>query len=84
MDPESMATVPQTETGGNLEVVQSNFIGEYCKKYVTKYNRCCCNGSDWDEDLIEVELPKSPTNDQSSNKINNTKQPNNLTLVSIG
>ena len=32
---------------------------------------------------MEVELPKSPTNDQSSNKTNNTKQPNNLTLVSI-
>ena len=31
---------------------------------------------------MEVELPKAPTNDQN-NKTNNTKQPNNLTLVSI-
>ena len=71
MDPDFAATVPQTETeGSHLEVVQSNFMGEYCEKCVTKYNRCLCNGLDWDEDLMEVELPKSPTNVQSSNKTN--------------
>ena len=83
-DPDFTATVPQTETEDNdLEVVQNNFIGEYCEKCVTKYNRCWCNGLDWDEDLMEVEPPKSPTNYQSSNKTNNAKQSNNLTLVSI-
>ena len=67
----------------NLEIVQSKYIGEYCEKCVNKYNRCLCNVSDWDEDLMEVELPKSPTNDQNSNKTNHAKQPNNLTSVSI-
>ena len=47
MDPDFMATVPQTETeDSDLEVVQSNFIGEYCEKCVTNYNRCWCNRSD--------------------------------------
>ena len=32
---------------------------------------------------MEVEPPKSPTNDKRSNKTNNSKQPNNVTLVSI-
>ena len=35
-----------------------------------------------DEDLMEVEPPKSPTNGQN-NKSNNTKQPNNLSIISI-
>ena len=80
-DPNFVATVPQTEIEGS-NPVQGNFIGKYCEKCANKYNRCWCNGSDWDEDLTEVELPKAPTNNQN-NKTNNTKQPNNLSLVSI-
>ena len=59
-DPDFMATVPQTEMeGNNLEIVQSNYIGEYCEKCVNKYNRCFCNALGWDEDLMEVEPPKT-------------------------
>ena len=76
-----VATVPQTEEEGTGPV-QGNFIGNYCKKCANKYNRCWCNGSDWDGELMELELPKAPTNDQN-NKTNNTKWPNNLTLVSV-
>ena len=84
MDPDFMATVPQTEMeGNNLEILQSNYIGEHCEKCVNKYNRCLCNVSDWNEDLMEVEPLKNPTNDQNSNKTNHAKQPKNLTLVSI-
>ena len=82
-NPEYAAIVPQTETeGSDLGVVHSNFIGEYCKKCIKKYNRCWCDKLDWDEDLMEVEPPKGPTN-QNISKTNNTKQPNSLTLVSI-
>ena len=74
------ATLPQTETEcSDLEVVQNNFIGEYCEKCIKKHNRCWCNGSDWDVDLMEVELPNSPT----TNPSNKTKQPNSLTQISI-
>ena len=70
-NPNFVATVPQAEIEGS-DPVQGNFIGEYCEKCANKYNRCWCNGSDWDEDLMEVELPKGPTNNQG-NKTNNTK-----------
>ena len=77
-DPDSAATIPQTETDGNdPKVIQNTFISEYCKRCVTKHNRCWCDGSDLDEDLVEVELPKTPTNDQN----NDTKQTDNLALV---
>ena len=38
---------------------------------------------DWDEDLIEVEPPKGPTNNPNSDQTNHEKQPSNLTLVPI-
>ena len=66
-----VATVPQTEVEG-IDPVQGNFIGNYCKICANKYYRCWCNGSDWDEELMEVELPKALTNDQNI-KNNNTK-----------
>ena len=46
--------------GNELEVINKNFIGEYCEGCATRYNRCWCDKSDWDEDLIEVETPKGP------------------------
>ena len=45
-----------------VEETNSNFIGEFCGECVKKYNRCWCFKSDWEEDLIEVETPKAPTN----------------------
>ena len=47
-NPNYVATLPQTETeSSELEVMQNNFIGEYCEKCIKKYNRCWCNGLDW-------------------------------------
>ena len=46
------------------------------------FDRYWYNGLDWDEDLIEVKLPKSPTIDLSD-KTNTIEQPNSLTLILI-
>ena len=54
MHPNFVATVHQTEAECT-DPVQGNFMGEYCEKCANKHNRCWCNGSDWDEDLMEVE-----------------------------
>ena len=40
-----------------------------------KYNRCWCYKSDWEEDLIDVEAPKAPTN--------KSNDPQNLTITII-
>ena len=72
-NPEYVATLPQMETeSSELEVTPNKFIGEYCEKYVKWYNRYQCDKSDWDEELMEIELPKAPTNNQN-NTTNNTK-----------
>ena len=47
-----------------------------------RYNRCWCDKSDWDEELMEIETPEGLTNGP------NTKQPNiqrklNVTVVPI-
>ena len=60
-NPNYVATLAQTNTEcSDLEVVQNNFIGKYCEKCIKKYDRCWCNGSDWDVDLMEVEQTNSP------------------------
>ena len=82
-NPNYAATLPQTDMEcSDLEVMQNNFIGEYCEKCIKRHNRCWCDKSDWEVDLMEVELPKDPTN-QNINKTNNAEQLNSLTLVSI-
>ena len=59
-NPNYVATLPQTETEcSDLEVVQNNFVGEYCEKCVKKHKRCWCNRLDWDVDPMEVEPPNS-------------------------
>ena len=45
-----------------VEITNPNFIGEFCKECMKKYNRCCVYKSDCEEDLIDVEVPKAPTN----------------------
>ena len=42
-----------------VEVTNPNFIGEFCKECIKKYNRFQCFKSDWEEDLIDVETPKA-------------------------
>ena len=55
--------VPLTESDDNeVEVVNPNFIGEYCSECAKKYDRCWCYKSDWDNDLMDIEIPKVLTN----------------------
>ena len=75
-NPNYVATLPQTETEDcELEMVCSKFIREYCEKCIKEHDRCWCDKSDWEYDLMEVEPPKIPT----TNLSNKTKQPNSLT-----
>ena len=78
-------TVPLTESEDNeLELVPKNFIGENCGECAKRYNRCWCDKSNWDEELMEVETPKGPTTNNPSSDQNNTqKQPINIILVPI-
>ena len=62
-NPEFAKTMPLMDTDNDeVEVTNSNFIGEFCGECIKKYNRCWCFKSDWEEDLIEVETPKAPIN----------------------
>ena len=82
-DPKYAATLPQTETNCSAsEAAQKNFVGEYCAKCIRKHNRCWCNGSDWDTDLVDIEPPNSPDTNPS-NTTNITKRLNSLKQVSI-
>ena len=82
-NPNYDTTKPLTESkSSEVKVTNKNFIGEYCGGCVKRYNRCWCDKSDWDENLMEVETPKGLTNGPY------TKQPNiqrklNVTVVPI-
>ena len=52
-NPEFATNIPHTEE----EEDRVNFIGECCKKCLGKPDRCWCNSSNWDEDLINIENP---------------------------
>ena len=58
-DPKYTAEVPHTEEeeeqSGN-----NKFLGRYCK-FCNKCGEtyCCCNSSDWEEELLNVEKPNS-------------------------
>ena len=66
-------TITLTDTNNdNVEITNPNFIGEFCKECLKKYNRCWCYKSDWEEDLIDVEAPKTPTQ---------SNDPQNLTMT---
>ena len=55
-DPGLAANIPHTENEqSNTEEDRVNFIGDYCEKCASQYNRCWCNTSDWSEDLVEIE-----------------------------
>ena len=83
-NPNYAITVPLTETeGSELEIMHKNFIGEYCEECAKRYKRCGCDKSDWGEELMEVEPPKGPTNNPSSDQTNHKKQPSKLSLVPI-
>ena len=69
--------------GSELEVIHKNFIGEYYEECAKRCERCWCDKTDWDEDLMEVEPPKGPTNNLSNDQTNNAQQASNLTLVAV-
>ena len=57
-DLEFVANISNTEDKlSNVEENRLNFIGEYCKKCVGNHNRCWCNSSNWDEELVGIENP---------------------------
>ena len=46
-DPEFATNISHTEDElSNVEEGRSNFVGEYCEKCLSQYNRCWCNASD--------------------------------------
>ena len=67
-------TLTDTDTD-DVEITNPNFIGEFCKECVKKYNRCWCYKSDWEEDLIDVEAPKAHTNKPNSQNLTMTMMP---------
>ena len=68
-NPDLANTIPLTDTDNDVDVTDPNFMGEFCKECVKKYDRCWCYKSDLIEDLIDVETPKAPTN--KSNDLQN-------------
>ena len=76
-NPEFAKTVPLTHMDSDgVEVTKSNFIGEFCKECIKKYNRCWCFKSDWEEDLIHVETPRLlTTKPKQSQQLNMTVMP---------
>ena len=76
-NPEFAKTILLTELDdGEIEVIIPNFIGEACSKCAKKYERCWCYKLDWDDELLEIETPKDPT-ERSNNpqKVNVTVVP---------
>ena len=60
-NPEFARTVPLTDMDSEeIEVVVTNpnFIEEFCSECIKKYNRCWCFKLDWEDDLIEAEIPR--------------------------
>ena len=75
-NPELAKTISLTDTNNDeVEVTNPNFVGEFWEECVKKYNRCWCFKSDWEEDLIEVETPKAPTNKPNSQHLTMTVMP---------
>ena len=63
IDLEFAANISHTEDElSNVEENRLNFIGEYCEKCVGNHNRCWCNSSDWDEELVDIENPTNNAN----------------------
>ena len=77
-DPNHAATLSPTETEYSAsKATQKIFIWEYCAICIKKYERCWCNGSDWDANLMDIEPPNSPATNPS-NKTNMNKRPSSL------
>ena len=56
-NPNYATTIPLTESkNSEVELTNKTFIGEYCGECVKRHDRCWCGKSDWDEELVEVEI----------------------------
>ena len=78
IDPEYAVNVSHTEEElNNVEGNRQNFIGKYCEKCVGIYNRCWCNSSDWDEELVDIENPTNadPTLERKRPSSTSFRQP---------
>ena len=75
-NPEFAKTITLTDMDNDeVEVTNLNFIGEFCKECVKKYNRCWCFKSDCEEDLMDVETPKVLTKSSNSQQLTVTVIP---------
>ena len=83
-NPSYATTMPLTESEDyEVELTYKNFIGEYCGECVKRYDRCWCDKSDWDEELMDMETPKGLTNIPNTNQPTIQRQPINMTVVPI-
>ena len=65
-NPEFATNISHTEDElSNIKEGRLNFVGEYCEKCLSQYNRCWCNASDWSKDL-EID-----NNDKNEENLNN-------------
>ena len=73
-DPEFAATVPHIE---EEEVNNDKLIGNYCKTCDKNgKTRCCCNSSDWGEELIDIKnSTTNPTLEKTPSLENGRKSP---------
>ena len=76
-NPEFAKTIPISDMDCDetrVEVTNPNFVGEFCSECIKKYNRCWCFKLNWEDDLIEVEMPRVLTK-------TNTNKPQQLTVT---
>ena len=75
-NPEFAKTITLTDADSDdVEITNPNFILEFCKECVKKYDRCWCFKSNWEEDLLDVETPKGPINKPNSQHLTMTMMP---------
>ena len=79
-NPDYAKTIPLTESeNGEVELTNKNFIGECCGECAMRCSGCWYGKSNWDEELVEVETPKSLNNSLNTNQL----KPMNVTVVPI-
>ena len=75
-NPDFAKRISLTDTDNDdVEIINANFIGEFCKECVKKYNRCSCYKSDREEDVVDAEAPKAPTKPNDPKNLTMTMMP---------
>ena len=76
-DPEFATNISHTEDElGNIEEGRQNFVGEYCERCSSQFNRYWCNASDWSKDL---EIDNNNKNEENLSNPNLERQLTPLT-----